>query len=320
MAECAVNPPADSGPDVVTVPAIIDEYLDVGCRDNEPRTFQEKKALLQKFARDHRERLAAGMKPYDLQKWIGKHPTWKSDDYKAKVCSTVHAAFNWAARVGLLGKGVGNPMAGFAIAGGNRRRPMTGSEFRRIWGQSRHGKRTGRWKTSGRRLREVILFVKLTGARPKEVRDLHWTDIDTNAGIARLEQHKTRKKTRRARVIPLTAQLVRLLESIAQRDGTSGVVFKTANGGPWARNSLAQKFKRLREKVGVPQDASLYGLRHRFGTRAVLQGVDLKTLSDLLGHTRLQTTEHYLHTAKEYDHLRQAMARISGPRYRGRDA
>jgi hypothetical protein len=127
------NPPADSGPDVTTVPAIIDEYLELGCRENEARTFQEKKALLQKFARDHRDRLAAGMKPYDLQKWIVGHPDWKSDDYKAKVCSTVHAAFNWAARGGLFGKGVGNPMAGFAIAGGNRRRPMTGSECRRIW-------------------------------------------------------------------------------------------------------------------------------------------------------------------------------------------
>jgi integrase len=317
MAECAVNPPADSGPEIVTVPAILDEYLDLACRENEPRTFQEKKALLQRFAADHRDRRAAELKPYDLEKWLAAHPGWKSDDYRAKVCSTVHAAFNWAARGGLLGKGVGNPMAGFTVAGGNRRRPMSGSEFRRIWGQSRHGKKTGRWRTAGRRYREVLFFIRLTGARPKEVRDLLWTEIDAARGLARIQRHKTSKKTRKERIIPLTVPILRLLRAIGERDGTAGVVFKTTRGGPWARNSLAQKIKRLRDAVGVPDDASLYGLRHRFGTRAHLQGVDLKTLADLMGHTRVQTTEHYLHTGQEFDHLREAMARVSGPRRRG---
>jgi hypothetical protein len=64
MAEYAANPPVDFGPSVVTVPSIIDEYLDIACQKNEARTFTEKKALLQKFARDHRNRVAGEMKPY----------------------------------------------------------------------------------------------------------------------------------------------------------------------------------------------------------------------------------------------------------------
>jgi len=320
LAECALNPTVEAGPAVQTVPSVIDEYLDVGCRDNEPRTFTEKKALLNRFARRYRDKRAVDLIPLDLEKWLREHPEWKSDDYRAKVCTTVHACFNWAASRGLLGKNARNPMANFTVAGGNRRRPMTASEFRRVWGQSRNGKKTGAWRTSGRRLREVLFFMKVSGARPKEIRDLQWTDIDTNLGIARLERHKTSKKTRKARIIPLIAPVVRLLESLARRDGAQGAVFKTTRGGPWARNSLAQKFKRLRDKVGVPEDASLYGLRHRFGTRALLHGVDLKTLSNLMGHSRVQTTEHYLHTAEEYDHLREAMERVSGPRHRERDA
>jgi integrase len=248
------------------------------------------------------------------------HPEWRSDDYKAKVCSTVHAVFNWAAEGGLLGKGMSNPMTGFNFSGGNRRRPMTASEFRRIWGQSRNGKKSGCSRTSGRRLREVLFFIKMTGARPKELRDLRWTDIDTRAGLAKLSKHKTNKKTRKPRIIPLTAPVVGLLESIARRDGTEGAVFKTTHGGPWARNSPSEKIKRLRGKCGVRDDASLYGLRHRFGTRAVLQGVDLKMLADMMGHSRVQTTEHYVHLADEYDHLRQAMALVNGPRRRGSSA
>ncbi len=317
MQECAVNPPADAGPGVATVPSIVDEYLDVGCRGNEERTFYEKKLILQRFARDHRHRLAADLKPYDLERWIAAHADWKSDDYRGKICAIVHAAFNWAARGGLLGRDARNPMAGFSITGGNRRRPMTSPEFRRIWGQSRKGKRSGPDASSGRRLREVLLFIKLTGARPKEARDLRWADIDADSGVARLERHKTRKKTRKARVLPLTPPVVRLLESVARRDGTADCVFLTTRGGPWARNSLAQKIKRLRERAGVPEEASLYGLRHRFGTRAVTRGVDLKTLAELMGHSQVRTTEHYLHLAAEHDHLRRAMEKVNRPRGSG---
>ena len=184
---------------------------------------------------------------------------------------------------------------------------MTGHEFRQIWGQSRKGKTTGIYRTSGRRLRECLRFIKLTGARPKELRDLLWSDIDVEAGVARLKRHKTSKKTRKDRVIPLTAPVASLLRHLADRDGTDGPVFKTIHGGAWARNSLAQKIKRLCDRAAVPDEATLYGLRHRFGTRAIMNGVDLKILSELLGHSTTRTTEHYVHTAKEYDHLRVAM-------------
>jgi hypothetical protein len=46
LAECALNPTAEAGPAVQTVPSIIDEYLDTACRDDEERAFTEKKALL----------------------------------------------------------------------------------------------------------------------------------------------------------------------------------------------------------------------------------------------------------------------------------
>jgi integrase len=316
VAQCALNPPAGSGPAVVTAPSIIDEYLEVGCRGNEPATFREKKRILQVFARDHRDHLAVDLKPYDLEKWLADHPRWKSDDYRGKVCSVVHACFNWAARGGLLGKDARNPMAGFNVAGGNRRRPMTSTEFRRFWGASRHGKKTGHFATSGRRLRECLFFIKLTGVRPKELRDLAWADIDLEAGVARLPMHKTRKKTKRDRIIPLTRSVISLLEGIARRDGTGGTVFRTVDGGPWSRNALSQKIQRLRNRAGVPDDASLYGLRHRFGTRAVMRGIDLKTLAELMGHTQTRTTEHYLHLAGEHEHLRRAMETVSGSRPR----
>ena len=112
LAQCAINPTVESGPAVQTVPSVIDEYLATGCRHNEPRTFTEKKALLNRFARRYSEKRAVDLIPLDLERWLGENPEWKSDDYRAKVCTTVHACFNWAAARGRARKGNTKPALG----------------------------------------------------------------------------------------------------------------------------------------------------------------------------------------------------------------
>jgi site-specific recombinase XerD len=63
----------------------------------------------------------------------------------------------------------------------------------------------------------------------------------------------------------------------------------------------------------MADDAKLYGLRHRFGTTAILHGVDLKTLSELMGHTTTRMTEHYVAIAGQRQHLAEAMLKVHGP-------
>src|SRR2546430_11105050 len=41
------------------------------------------------------------------------------------------------------------------------------------------------------------------------------------------------------------------------------------------------RIQRCRERQGIPADAKLYGVRHQFGTAALVRGVDIKTLSQL---------------------------------------
>jgi site-specific recombinase XerD len=73
--------------------------------------------------------------------------------------------------------------------------------------------------------------------------------------------------------------------------------------------------RRLRAIAGVPDDAKLYGTRHAFGVRSVLNGVDLKTLAELMGHTSTRTTEHYLyHLVGHRGHLADAMRQANGRR------
>jgi site-specific recombinase XerD len=58
----------------------------------------------------------------------------------------------------------------------------------------------------------------------------------------------------------------------------------------------------------LPPDAKLYGCRHRFGSEAVKNGVGLKTVSAMTGHTATRVTEHYARVADDVGHLGQGAA------------
>ncbi len=91
-------------------------------------------------------------------------------------------------------------------------------------------------------------------------------------------------------------------------------MFLTHRLTPWTKNTLAQRVKRARKLAGIPDDAKLYGVRHAFGTRAVLNGVPLKTLAELLGHTTTRMSEHYVHLAGQHAHLASAMLLVNARR------
>ena len=114
------------------------------------------------------------------------------------------------------------------------------------------------------------------------------------------------------RIIVLHPVALKLLLWIKSRQEGSHV-FLTFRGSPWNRHSVALWVRRARKAAGIADDAKLYGVRHAFGTRAIANGCDLKTLSVLMGHTTPTTmTERYVHLAGQSDHLSTAMFRING--------
>lgn len=171
-------------------------------------------------------------------------------------------------------------------------------------------------RSSRIRFLEIMIFLRLTGARPLELRGLLWTDMDLDRAEIVLQRHKTSRtqRQRKPRRIPLVPAVIRLLARIRRRGEGDGHVFLTHRGTPWARYSIAQRLKRLRRRAGLPDDVTLYGLRHEFGTQAMLKGVDLKTLAELMGHTTTRTTEHYLHLTGQFTHLHDSMRRATARR------
>lgn len=312
MAERAHNPPVDSPQH--TVASVIDLYLSHIQGRRAKRTYDACFAYLQRFAEAHGFRPIANCRPIHLTTWLDANPRWKADWTLHGVVSIVHRPFNWATRQGVIDR---NPFRGVRHRPGEPRRPITDAEF---WGllrataprrpSDRPRSKKRQRPTPGERFRQVLFFLRYTGTRPSEMAVLNWDDIHLDRRVIILRHHKTSRMQRqpRPRVIPLVPLVVKLLIRIKrQQPRNNKRVFLTSRGTCWNRNNLSLRMRRLRKKANLPDDVVLYGIRHRFGTQSIVNGVQLKTLAELMGHTTTRMTEHYVHLGGQDSHLAAAM-------------
>ena len=99
--------------------------------------------------------------------------------------------------------------------------------------------------------------------------------------------------------------------SIKEQDysyNPEGYVFCQENGSPYEPRTYQDLFKRCVRQAGIP-DANFHSLRHTFATRSLEQGMDVVTLSRLLGHANPSITlDKYGHALD--DHKRISVAKL----------
>ena len=61
------------------------------------------------------------------------------------------------------------------------------------------------------------------------------------------------------------------------------------------RDSFAKWFKRALDKAGILKPASSHAMRHSFATHMLMDGADIRTVQELLGHADVRTTMIYTH-------------------------
>ena len=95
------------------------------------------------------------------------------------------------------------------------------------------------------------------------------------------------------------------------------LVFPSRTGGPMNRDNLLKRyFKPLAREAGLPEEATLYTLRHTFATLWLESGENPKVLQEILGHSRIDVTLNvYSHVLPHIQH--DAMDRF-GRRFFGR--
>ena len=134
-----------------------------------------------------------------------------------------------------------------------------------------------------------LYYVDLsTGLRRGELLGLKWSDIDLNKGIIRvLRQNgavvEAPLKTKNSyRNIAIGTDTVELLRQMKQRS-TSEYVFPSSTGGPISPDSVLHMLQRVLKRAGL-EKIPFHSLRHTLSVLALQNGVDIKTLSSMLGH------------------------------------
>ena len=73
------------------------------------------------------------------------------------------------------------------------------------------------------------------------------------------------------------------------------------------KNSLGSSFRKVMKRLGI-KDLCFHSLRHTFVTNLAMNGVDLSTIQELLGHKSIVMTKRYSHPTPE--HKKQAVEKL----------
>lgn len=137
----------------------------------------------------------------------------------------------------------------------------------------------------------VTLLGARAGLRRAEIHNLMWADIDLRRGILSVTPKKDwNPKDYECRDIPLADDLREHLQRLPKR---GPYVIYDKYGDRMGINSYTAYYKRVINACGL--SGSLHTLRHTFASHLVQNGVDLYTVSKLLGHSSIKTTEIYAH-------------------------
>ena len=96
------------------------------------------------------------------------------------------------------------------------------------------------------------------------------------------------------RMIPLLPELMNLLQSLRGEASADAYVL-TGTNRPLDPRSMQYRFQKFLVRNDLPV-LNFHVLRHTFATRCVEKGMDVKCLSELLGHANIETTlQLYVH-------------------------
>jgi integrase/recombinase XerD len=133
-----------------------------------------------------------------------------------------------------------------------------------------------------------------SGLRVGEVTTLLVSDIDSDRMLIRIRQGKG-QKDRNAMLSPRLHQLLQDWCSIAQP-----TMWLFPSHDPVYPMSPRQIYRVVSETaiaIGIEKRIGVHTLRHSFATHLLEQGVDIRVIQVLLGHTKLDTTARYAHVA-----------------------
>jgi integrase len=149
-------------------------------------------------------------------------------------------------------------------------------------------------------IRPILIIALNTGMRRNEILSLKWQSVDLSRRYIFIEDSKSGK----SRKVPMNSTVYKILNNMPT---VSEFIFFNPETKTHIKD-IAVAFRAAREKAGL-KGLRLHDLRHTAASKMVEAGVDIVTVSKILGHASLQMTMRYAHPTPE--NMRRAVDRLA---------
>lgn len=301
---------ADMAEPVISAPTfsvVADAWLEHVRQTQDPDRFRNCKSRMNEFlaflGRDIRIK---DLRPRHVEEWIASKENLKAAGSKRLYKAMILACLNWAAsaKMRLIAS---NPLRGKIELpeGGSR-----GGEA--VWPQEIFDLVI---VNSNPRYVDFLRGLAWTGCRPSTLRKIEASHYNPPLKVWDCEAiYRGRiSKKKVVRRVWLSPDMVKMVERLNQ-EWPEGPIFRTDNGKPFPVDSnqlimfkLRHRLKRLGKPL--PDGITLYGLRHGFATKFIVEHPDkLEYLRELLGHRDLtMILRHYGHLIDQHEAMHSVL-------------
>jgi integrase/recombinase XerD len=145
--------------------------------------------------------------------------------------------------------------------------------------------------------RALLELLYACGLRASEAAGLRLGDVHLDAGYLRVLG-----KGGRERVVPMGRPAIDALRAyLAEERGDAACeeLFVSAKRGRLSRETVWRIVRKLAARTGVRGRVYPHSVRHSFATHLVENGADLRYVQEMLGHSKISTTQVYTHVDRE---------------------
>jgi integrase len=223
------------------VAEILDKYLAWCLIHRAQRTYDWYRDHLQNFLRflpAAGTLKVAALKPFHIVEWVDQHPGW-SNIYKRGAIVAIQRPFNWAENQGYI---TTSPVKKIEKPEPQRRdNPMPPEVFAAYLSLVKENDP----------FRDLLQFAWHSGCRPQEARHIEARHVHLDAQCIIIPKEEAKGK-KRPRVIHLEGPAFHIVKRLV-RGRAQGKLFLNADGRPWKKFAVCNRFDRLRLKLAVQE-------------------------------------------------------------------
>lgn len=137
----------------------------------------------------------------------------------------------------------------------------------------------------------ILMTLYSGGLRRSELINLKISDIDSQRMLIKI----TNSKGGKDRYTLLSEKLLKLLRDYYKLYKPKYWLFEGQGGGQYSATSIENIFRKALKQAEIKKHATPHTLRHSFATHLLEQGINLRYIQEILGHSSTKTTEIYTH-------------------------